>query len=108
MVPESRRGAKWKAVDRDAAIQLLQNEVDGYAPESVLDGLIDGHIAMPYPERVVGQWDRFATHPDIKEFTLSDDEVQQQVEYELKLLEKVKNEEQSRQDCARLRRVHGT
>jgi hypothetical protein len=86
--------SEWEAVDRDAAIQLLQNEVDGYAPESVLDGLIDGHIAMPYPERVVGQWDRYATHPDIKEFTLSDDEVQQQVEYELKLLEKVKNEEQ--------------
>jgi hypothetical protein len=85
---------KWEPVDRDVAIQLLRNEVDGYAPETVLDGLIDGHIAMPYPERVVGQWDRFATHPDIKEFTLSDDEVQQQVEYELKLLEKVKNEEQ--------------
>jgi hypothetical protein len=84
----------WEAVDRDAAIQLLQNEVDGFAPETVLYGLIDGHIAMPYPERVVGQWDRFATHPDIKEFTLSDDEVQQQVEYELKVLEKVKNEEQ--------------
>jgi hypothetical protein len=85
---------KWEPVDRDAAIQLLENEVDGYAPETVLDGLIDGHIAMPYPERVVGQWDRFATHPDIKEFTLSDDEVQQQIEYELKLLDRAKKEEQ--------------
>lgn len=84
----------WESVDRDAVIQLLENEVDGYAPETVLDGLLDGHIVMPYPERVVGQWDRLATHPDIKEFTLSDDEVQKQVEYEWKLLEKVKNEEQ--------------
>jgi hypothetical protein len=75
-------------------MQLLENDVDGYAPETVLDGLIDGHICMPYPDRVVGQWDRFATHPDIKEFTLSDDEVERQVEYEWKLLEKVKNEEE--------------
>ena len=84
----------WEAVDRDAVIDLLENEVEGYAPETVLDGLIDGHIAMPYPDRVVGQWERFATHPDIKEFTLSDDEVQKQVEYEFKLLEKLKAEDQ--------------
>jgi hypothetical protein len=48
---------------------------------------------MPYPDRVVGQWDRFATHPDIKEFTLSEDEVEKQVEYEWKLLDKVQKEE---------------
>jgi hypothetical protein len=83
----------WEAVDRDSVMQLLENDVDGYAPETVLDGLLDGHICMPYPDRVVGQWDRLATHPDIKEFTLSEDEVERQVEYEWKLLEKVKKEE---------------
>jgi hypothetical protein len=92
--PGSDQWGPWETVDRDVVIQLLKNEVEGYAPETVLDGLIDGHIAMPYPERVVGQWDRYATHPDIKEFTLSDDEVDKQIEYELKLLEKMKTEEQ--------------
>lgn len=84
----------WEAVDRDVVLQLLENDVSGYAPETVLDGLIDGHICMPYPDRVVGQWDRFATHPDIKEFTLTDDEVQAQVEYEMKLIEKIKAQDE--------------
>ena len=84
----------WEPVDRDAVMQLLENDVNGYAPETVLYGLIDGHICMPYPDRVVGQWSLLATHPDIKEFTLSDEEVDQQVAYEWKLLEKVKKEDE--------------
>ena len=75
-------------------MQLLENDVSGYAPETVLMGLVDPHICMPYPERVVGDWDQFATHPDIKEFTLSDADVDKQVEYEWKLLEEAQKEEQ--------------
>jgi hypothetical protein len=84
----------WEAVDRDAVMQLLENDVNGYAPETVLDGLLDSHICMPYPDRVVGQWGLLASHPDIKEFNLSDDEVDKQVEYEWKLLERVKQQEE--------------
>lgn len=84
----------WEPVDREAVMQLLENDVIGYAPETVLDGLLDSHICMPYPERVVGQWGLLATHPDIKEFTLSDEEVEKQVEYEWKLLEKVQKEDE--------------
>jgi hypothetical protein len=85
----------WEAVDRDSVMQLLQNDVNAYAPETVLDGLLDAHICMPYPDRVVGNWGMLATHPDIKEFNLSDEEVDQQVAYEWKLLEKVKKEEEN-------------
>ncbi len=85
----------WEAVDRDSVIQMLENEVNGYAPESVLDGLLDAHICMPYPDRVVGQWGLLSTHPDIKEFNLTDEEVEQQVAYEWKLLEKTKKEEEN-------------
>jgi hypothetical protein len=84
----------WEVVDRDPVIQLLENDVIGYAPETVLYDLVDGHICMPYPERMVGQWGDLATHPDIKEFSLSDEEVEQQVEYEWKLLEKVQKEDE--------------
>ena len=85
----------WEAVDRDSVIQMLENEVNGYAPETVLDGLLDAHICMPYPDRVVGQWGLLSTHPDIKEFNLTDEEVEQQVAYEWKLLEKTKKEEEN-------------
>jgi hypothetical protein len=85
----------WEAVDRESVIQMLENDVNAYAPESVLDGLLDAHICMPYPDRVVGQWGLLSTHPDIKEFNLSDEEVEQQVAYEWKLLEKTKKEEEN-------------
>ena len=85
----------WEAVDRDSVIQMLENDVNAYAPETVLDGLLDAHICMPYPDRVVGQWGLLSTHPDIKEFNLSDEEVEQQVAYEWKLLEKTKKEEEN-------------
>jgi hypothetical protein len=84
----------WETVDRDAVMQLLDNDIAGYAPETVLYGLLDAHICMPYPERVVGQWGLLASHPDIKEFNLSDEEVEQQVELEWKLLEKVAKEDE--------------
>ena len=87
----------WEPVDREPVVQLLENDVNGYAPETVLDGLIDPHICMPYPERIVGDWDRLATHPDIKEFTLSDDEVDKQVEFEWRLIERAKKEESKTQ-----------
>ena len=74
---------------------MLENDVNGYAPETVLDGLLDAHICMPYPDRMVGQWGLLSSHPDIKEFNLSDEEVEQQVAYEWKLLEKAQKEEES-------------
>src|SRR6202451_3846464 len=82
----------WEDVDRDPVIQLLENDVAGYAPETVLDGLLDSHICMPYPERMFGLWGKYATHPDIKEFSLTDEEIEQQVEYEWKLIEKLQKE----------------
>jgi hypothetical protein len=85
----------WEAVDRDSVVQMLENDINAYAPETVLDGLLDAHICMPYPDRVVGQWGLLSTHPDIKEFNLSDEEVEQQVAYEWKLLEKTKKEEEN-------------
>jgi hypothetical protein len=88
-------GGPWEDVDRESVIQMLENDVNGYAPETVLDGLLDAHICMPYPDRVVGQWGLLSTHPDIKEFNLSDEEVEQQVAYEWKLLEKTQKDEES-------------
>src|SRR5205823_4515014 len=65
----------WKEVDRDPVMELLKTEIAGFAPEAVADGIVDMHICMPYPERVVGDWGGLATHPGVKDFVLSPEEI---------------------------------
>ncbi len=58
--------------------------------------VIDSHICMPLPERMVGQWGSLATHPRIQNFVLSDEEVEVQVKAEIELLKRMKEEEEKK------------
>ena len=89
--PDPWRG-KWDPVDRESTLDMFHNDILSFAPEAVSDGIVDNHICMPLPVRLIGEWGRLATHPDVQQFVLTPDEVQAQLEYERKVIEKMKDE----------------
>jgi hypothetical protein len=86
----------WERVDTDFAIELLRNEINNTVPETMADGIINSAICMPLPERIVGDWDKCATHPKVEKFKLSDEEVEEQVEFQERLIEKLHDEEEKK------------
>jgi len=84
----------WEPVDKEPVVELLKNEITGYAPEVVADGIIDTTICMPFPQRLVGSWGQMATHPKIKNFVLSDEEIEEQVKFERKLIDRMQNQKE--------------
>jgi len=93
--PDPWRG-KWEPVDRESTLEMFHNDIFDFAPETVSDGIIDRHICMPLPIRLIGEWGRLATHPDVKDFVLSPDEVQAQLEYQRKVIEKMQKEDETK------------
>ncbi|HEV8068396.1 MAG TPA: hypothetical protein VGP76_11720 [Planctomycetaceae bacterium] len=93
--PDPWRG-KWDPVDRESTLEMFHNDIFNFAPETVADGIIDRHICMPLPIRLIGEWGRLATHPDVKDFVLSPDEVQAQLEYQRKVIEKMQEEDKKK------------
>jgi len=86
----------WEPVDREATLEMFRNDIYSFAPEPVADSIIDNHICMPLPIRLIGDWGRLATHQLVKEFTLSPDEVDAQVEYQRKIIKKMQEEDQKK------------
>jgi hypothetical protein len=82
----------WEPVDREATLEMFHNDIYSFAPESVSGGIVDNHICMPLPIRLVGEWGKIATHPAVKQFVLSPDEIQTQLEYQRKVIEKMEQD----------------
>ncbi len=87
----------WEPVDREATFEMFRNDIYSFAPEPVADSIIDNHICMPLPIRLIGEWGKLATHKAVKEFTLSPDEVAAQVEYQRKVIKKMQEEDLKKQ-----------
>jgi len=88
----------WEPVDREAVLEMFQHDIFNFAAESVQFGIVDSHICMPLPVRMIGEWGRMASHPAVNDFRLSPDEIQAQLDYEHKLIEKLKAEEKIKID----------
>jgi hypothetical protein len=93
--PDPWRG-KWEPVDRESTLEMFHNDIFSFVPEPVSDGIVDRHICMPLPIRLIGEWGRLATHPDVHDFVLSPDEVQAQLEYQRKVIEKMQEEDKKK------------
>jgi hypothetical protein len=85
--PADGKWGEWSTVDRAAAEQVL-TVADGFDPEVVAGTVTNSVMTMPLPRRVFGQWVRDITHPALERFQLSDNEINEQVEYNRRLLEK--------------------
>jgi hypothetical protein len=86
----------WEPVDREATFEMFRNDIYSFSPEPVSDNIIDNHICMPLPIRLIGEWGKLATHRLVKEFTLSPDEVEAQVEYQRKIIAKMQEEDKKK------------
>jgi len=81
----------WEPVDVKVAQSVLE-ESEGWDDDAVADGVISNVFTMPLPYRAVGQWGSVASHPRIKDFELSEEQIQRQVQINQKLLEKLQAE----------------
>ncbi|MGD9854453.1 MAG: hypothetical protein AB7U20_05815 [Planctomycetaceae bacterium] len=76
----------WETVDIEVSKEVLREAAD-FAPEP-LEGVVhDSTITMPLPARPQGIWHDFATHPKLKEFELSEEEMELEQKFHEKLLE---------------------
>ncbi|MEZ6144365.1 MAG: hypothetical protein R3B91_02810 [Planctomycetaceae bacterium] len=74
----------WEPVDIEVSKEVLRDAA-GFDAE-VVEGIVtDSVITMPLPELVMGRWGQNATHPDLENFTLTDDEI----DLEMKIYEQL-------------------
>lgn len=80
----------WQPVDTQSAVDVLEKSV---APEpDIVQGTVTNNvITMPLPPRIYGNWRKHGSHPKIDNFVLSPEQVEQEVEYQTKLLELMKS-----------------
>ncbi len=77
---------KWETVNIDTAMEILRETAD-FDPDPVPSDLQDAVFTMPLPYRLLRYWGDLATHPNIKQFRLSEEEMQREMKLQAKLVE---------------------
>lgn len=80
---------EWEDVDIETSIEILKESAD-FDPEVVNMGITDRVFTMPLPSRIAGYWYKVATHPRVENFTLSQEEIEQELEFNRRILEQYK------------------
>jgi hypothetical protein len=75
----------WSKVDPNVLRDVIKSAA-GLAPDPVQAAVTDTAITCPLPQRVFGIWDNQATHPLLKEFQLSESEMENELKYQYALL----------------------
>ncbi|MCA9079935.1 MAG: hypothetical protein KDA58_05220 [Planctomycetaceae bacterium] len=75
------------AVDIQVATDVLERTV-GYDADVVNSAITDPVVTMPLPMRISGRWYSQATHPRIKNFVLTDKQIEIETELNALILEK--------------------
>tara|TARA_R110002095_G_scaffold212708_1_gene202328 strand:- start:66601 stop:68772 length:2172 start_codon:yes stop_codon:yes gene_type:complete len=79
----------WEDVDIETSIEVLKESAD-FDPEVVNTGITDRVFTMPLPSRIAGFWYKVATHPRVENFTLSQEEIEQELEFNRLILNQYK------------------
>ncbi|WP_145224231.1 hypothetical protein [Gimesia algae] len=80
---------EWKDVDIETSIEILKESAD-FDPEVVNSGITDRVFTMPLISRIAGFWSKVATHPRVENFTLSQEEIEQELEFNQRILDQYK------------------
>lgn len=82
--------SEWQPVDTQSAVDVLEKSL---APEpDIVQGTVTNNVmTMPLPPRIYGNWRKHGSHPRIDKFVLSPEQVEQEVQYQIKLLELMKD-----------------
>jgi len=79
----------WEKVDIETSKEVLK-ESDGFDPPVVNTTITDRVFTMPLPSRIAGFWYKVATHPRVENFTLSQEEIEQELEMNQRFLNQYK------------------
>ncbi len=79
----------WKKVDIQTSIDILKESAD-FDPPVVNTSITDRVFTMPLPSRIAGFWYKIATHPRVENFTLSQEEIEQELELNERFLNQYK------------------
>jgi len=91
--PATNGWSDWEPVDFQSAIDVLEQALN--FDFDILDvGVTDPVFTMPLPMRVVGFWDKVASHPRLEKFELSEDDVERQYELYKDFIDQEKLEEE--------------
>ncbi len=82
-------GGPWQPVDINVSTDVLTKMAVGLEPDIVYPQMTDPAMTMPLPTRVSGQWMKDVTHPRIEKFTLTPEQIQQEVLYQQEALRKL-------------------
>ncbi len=89
MDPDNPWSGEWKKVDIQTSIDVLKESAD-FDPPVVNTSITDRVFTMPLPSRIAGFWYKVATHPRVENFTLSQEEIEQEVELNARFLKEYK------------------
>ena len=79
MDPNDPWSGAWEKVDIQISIDILKESAD-FDPPVVNTNITDRVFTMPLPSRIAGFWYKIATHPRVENFTLSQEEIEQELE----------------------------
>ena len=95
--------SEWKAVDTQAAIDVLEQALDHEA--DVVQGTVTNNVmTMPLPTRIYGRWGKNASHPRILNFELTPEQIQQEVEFQSKLIKLIQDEKKNTDERPKLQK----
>ncbi|WP_299462283.1 hypothetical protein [uncultured Gimesia sp.] len=80
---------KWEKVDIETSIEILKESAD-FDPPVVNTSITDRVFTMPLPSRIAGFWFKVATHPRVENFTLTQEEIEQELEINRRFLDQYK------------------
>ncbi len=81
----------WEPVDM-AVAKMVLDEAAEWEDDTLALGVTSGIITSPLPYRAVGDWGDLASHPNLKDFELTDEEIDAQIKISQKLLENMREE----------------
>ncbi|WP_237228733.1 hypothetical protein [Rubinisphaera sp. JC750] len=90
-VADSSKGPweEWEPVDIEVALDYLDQTVD-FDPDVVSVGVRNPVITMPLPARLLGVWRNKVNHPRVKNFELSDAEIELEMMLNREILEQAR------------------
>ncbi len=68
----------WHKVDIESTIEILNESAD-YDPEIVNTNITNNVMTNPLPSRIAGFWGKEVTHPRMEKFTLTPEQIEQEV-----------------------------
>ena len=92
--PQGPWDGEWKTVDISVAKDYLSHTID-FDQDPVSQGVRDSVITMPLPARLMGVWRNNVNHPSIKEFELSDEEMEAEAALNRKIIEEFRKNRES-------------